>query len=137
MAELISVSNRQSAEIDEAGLVSLARATLAGEDIHAAELSISFVEEDEMERLHVRYMDEPGSTDVLSFPMDDEASENGVRLLGDVVIAPAVAARNNPGDPKASFACCWCTASCTCWASITKRTLSVPRCGRGRSDTAE
>jgi probable rRNA maturation factor len=103
MAELISVSNRQSAEIDEAGLVSLARATLAGEDIHAAELSISLVEEDEMERLHVRYMDEPGSTDVLSFPMDDEASEDGVRLLGDVVIAPAVAARNNPGDPEAEL----------------------------------
>jgi probable rRNA maturation factor len=101
MPELISVSNRQAAEIDEGSLVSLARATLLGEGIEAAELSISLVDEDEMEQLHIRYMDEPGSTDVLSFPMDEEASDSGVRLLGDVVIAPAVAARNNPADPAA------------------------------------
>jgi probable rRNA maturation factor len=101
MGELISVSNRQAAEIDEGSLVTLARATLAGEGIEAAELSISLVDEDEMEQLHIRYMDEPGSTDVLSFPMDEEASDAGVRLLGDVVIAPAVAARNNPADPAA------------------------------------
>jgi probable rRNA maturation factor len=65
MGELISVSNRQEAEIDEGSLVSLARATLLGEGIEAAELSISLVDEDEMEQLHIRYMDEPGSTDVL------------------------------------------------------------------------
>ena len=103
MGELISVSNRQSARIDEDALVSLARATLAGEGIEAAELSISLVDEDEMERLHVRYMDEPGATDVLSFPMDEVTSDDGVRLLGDVVIAPAVAARNNPADPAAEI----------------------------------
>ena len=53
-----------------------------------------------MTDLHVRYMDEAGPTDVLSFPLDD-VDERGVRLLGDVVIAPAVAARNNPADPEA------------------------------------
>jgi len=47
-------------------------------------------------------MDEPGSTDVLSFPLDD-VDEGGTRLLGDVVIAPAVAARNNPSDPDAEL----------------------------------
>jgi len=50
----------------------------------------------------VRYMDEPGPTDVLSFPLDD-VDEHGVRLLGDVVIAPAVAGRNNPADPPAEL----------------------------------
>jgi probable rRNA maturation factor len=39
---------------------------------------------------------------VLSFPLDD-VDEDGVRLLGDVVIAPAVAARNNPEDPSAEL----------------------------------
>jgi probable rRNA maturation factor len=47
-------------------------------------------------------MDEPGATDVLSFPLDD-VDGDGVRLLGDVVIAPAVAARNNPDDPVAEL----------------------------------
>ena len=50
----------------------------------------------------MRYMDEPGPTDVLSFPLDD-VDEDGTRLLGDVVIAPAVAARNNPADPGAEL----------------------------------
>jgi len=97
---IVLVSNRQSIPVDEAGLLELARMTLRGEGLVDAELSVSFVEEAEIEDLHVRYMDEPGPTDVLSFGLDD-VDEHGVRLLGDVVIAPAVAARNNPVDPPA------------------------------------
>lgn len=94
----ILLSNRQSLPVDEDALATLARATLLAEGLAAVELSVSFVDETEMEELHVRYMDEPGPTDVLSFPLDG-ADEAGVRLLGDVVIAPAVAARNAPSDP--------------------------------------
>jgi probable rRNA maturation factor len=93
----VLVSDRQRTPLDEPGLVALARATLLGEGLRDVELSVSFVEEPEIEDLHVRYMDEPGPTDVLSFPLDD-VDEHGRRLLGDVVIAPAVAARNNPAD---------------------------------------
>lgn len=98
----VLISNRQTAVVDEAALSDLARATLAGEGLVDVELSVSFVEEAEIEDLHVRYMDEPGPTDVLSFPLDD-VDEGGTRLLGDVVIAPAVAARNNPADPEAEL----------------------------------
>ena len=43
-------------------------------------------------------MDEPGPTDVLSFPLDpDPGPEPSLRLLGDVVICPAVALRNAAG----------------------------------------
>ena len=98
----VLISNRQSATVDEVAMAGLARATLAGEGLLDVELSVSFVEEAEIEDLHVRYMDEPGSTDVLSFPLDD-VDEGGTRLLGDVVIAPAVAARNNPSDPEAEL----------------------------------
>jgi len=95
------VSNRQSMPIDEDGLAALASDTLAGEGIDAVELSLSFVDEAEIEELHVRFMDEPGPTDVLSFPLDaDDVDERGVRVLGDVVIAPAVAAHNSPHDPE-------------------------------------
>ena len=61
--------------------------------------------QDEIAELHERYMDEPGPTDVLTFPLDDEhdVDENGVRMLGDVVIAPGVAARNNPDDPASEL----------------------------------
>ena len=98
----ILVSDRQTLPVDEGGLVDLARTTLLGEGLGAVELSISFVDDAEMEELHVRYMDEPGTTDVLSFPLDEE-EHHGVRVLGDVVIAPAVAARNNPEDPAAEL----------------------------------
>ena len=35
--------------------------------------------------------------------VDEVASEDGLRQVGDVVIAPAVAARNNPDDPAAEL----------------------------------
>jgi probable rRNA maturation factor len=98
----VLISDRQDAPLDAAGLAALARATLIGEGVRDVELSVSFVDEPEIEDLHVRYMDEPGPTDVLSFPLDD-VGEGGRRLLGDVVIAPAIAGRNNPTDPDAEL----------------------------------
>ena len=98
----ILISNRQERPVDEEGLRALARDTMRGEGIERAELSVSFVEQDEIAGLHERFMDEPGPTDVLSFPLDD-MDEDGVRLLGDVVVAPAEAPRNNPSDPEAEL----------------------------------
>jgi probable rRNA maturation factor len=96
---LIAIDDRQTDAVDIEGLRALARACLVGEGVVDAELSISFVTEDEIADLHRRYLQEDGPTDVLSFPLDDEEGEDGLRVLGDVVIAPAVAARNNPDDP--------------------------------------
>ena len=63
-----------------------------------ADVSILLVDEDEMARLHVEWMDEPGPTDVLSFPMDDlrAGDPSGPRvegILGDIVLCPTVAAK--------------------------------------------
>jgi probable rRNA maturation factor len=99
----VLVSNRQDLPVDGSALAELARATLEREGRTDVELSVSFVDESEIEDLHVRYMDEPGPTDVLSFPLDEDADEEGTRLLGDVVICPAVAARNNAADPEAEL----------------------------------
>lgn len=100
---LIALDDRQDADVDLEGLMTLARATLLGEAMADAELSISLVTEDEIAGLHERYLHEAGPTDVLSFPLDDEAGDDGLRQLGDVVIAPAIAARNNPDDPAAEL----------------------------------
>lgn len=96
---LIAIDDRQTDTVDIEALTALARACLVGEGVVDAELSISFVTEDEIADLHRRYLQQDGPTDVLSFPLDDEEGEEGLRVLGDVVIAPAVAARNNPDDP--------------------------------------
>jgi probable rRNA maturation factor len=100
---LVVLDDRQGDAVDLEGLMTLARTTLLGEGIEDAELSISLVTEDEMAGLHERYLHEAGPTDVLSFPLDDEAGEDGLRQLGDVVIAPVIAARNNPDDPAAEL----------------------------------
>jgi probable rRNA maturation factor len=98
----ILFSDRQTSPLNLTDLTELAVVTLEAEGLRDVELSVSFVGEREMEELHVRFMDEPGPTDVLSFPLDD-ADEHGTRVLGDVVIAPAVAARHNPDDPSAEL----------------------------------
>jgi probable rRNA maturation factor len=102
----VLISDRQIRPLDEDGLRTLARDALRGEGIERAELSVSFVEAAEMAELHERFMDEPGPTDVLSFPLDDVDEAEGresIRLLGDVVVAPSEAERNNPGDPEAEL----------------------------------
>jgi len=98
----ILVSDRQSEPVDEEGLVEVARATLEAEGEARSELSVSFVTEEEMADLHRTYLAEEGPTDVLSFPLDD-IGDDGVRVLGDVVIAPAVAAANRPEDPASEL----------------------------------
>lgn len=62
-----------------------------------ADLSILFVDEEAMSTLHVEWMDLPGPTDVLSFPMDEirpapVGTEPKPGMLGDIVVCPTVAA---------------------------------------------
>jgi probable rRNA maturation factor len=78
-------------------LVEVARSTLEGEGVTTGELSLSFVDPPEIEDLHVRFMGEPGPTDVLSFPMGEDD------LLGDVVVCPQVAAAGEPEDLQAEL----------------------------------
>ena len=93
----IDVVNETEAEVDIESIGEQARFILDRLRIHpGAELSVVFVDVATMTDLHVRWMDEPGPTDVLSFPMDeltpprdDEEPPEG--LLGDVVICPEVA----------------------------------------------
>ena len=95
----IEVNNESGYEVDEAEVAALARYVLDEMHVHPqTDLSVLLVDVDVMTDLHVRWMDEPGPTDVLSFPMDElrpgsdgEPSPPG--LLGDVVLCPEVAAR--------------------------------------------
>ena len=57
------------------------------------EVSVSFVDDDYMTELHIKWMDEPGTTDVLSFPMDMPQTPGEAVTLGDIVISPVVAAQ--------------------------------------------
>jgi len=95
----IEINNESGIEVDESALLRLAAYELDFLRVHPdAELAIVLVDEAAMEQLHVQWMDEPGPTDVLSFPMDelrpgsdDEITPAG--LLGDIVLCPQVAAQ--------------------------------------------
>ena len=84
------VSDRQDLPIDLVPLLQVAHTTLVEEGARDAELSLSFVSVQEMTELHERWIEEAGPTDVLSFEIG-ETGEDGVRILGDVVVCPAVA----------------------------------------------
>ena len=57
------------------------------------EVNLVFVDVTEMTELHIKWMDEGGPTDVLSFPMDMPSDTNDAVTLGDIVISPTVAAQ--------------------------------------------
>jgi probable rRNA maturation factor len=88
----IEMVNLAASSCDQDRLVSIAEFALKKMGIHPdSELSISIVGEDEMSSLHMQWMDEPGATDVLSFPMDEmkpNSAATGPGLLGDVVLCP-------------------------------------------------
>ena len=106
----IEVLNESSHHVDEKALVKVARHVLDAMGVSPlAELSVMLVDADHMAELHQKWMDEPGPTDVMAFPMDeldlrgsrgagsaheaheDKADETGPALLGDVVLCPEIA----------------------------------------------
>lgn len=93
----IEINNESGVAFDESVLQRLAVHVLNSLHVHPqTELGIALVDEAAIERLHVEWMNEPGPTDVLSFPMDElrpgrPDAQTPQGLLGDVVICPQVA----------------------------------------------
>lgn len=93
----IEINNESVIPVDEAALLRLSTYALDFLYVHPdAELAIVLVDEGAMEQLHLQWMDEPGPTDVLSFPMDElrpgtEEAMTPAGLLGDIVLCPQVA----------------------------------------------
>ena len=93
----IELNNESNIPVDEIALQRLATFALDFLHVHPdAELAILLVDEGAMEQLHLQWMDEPGPTDVLSFPMDElrpgtEEAITPAGLLGDIVLCPQVA----------------------------------------------
>ncbi len=95
----IEVLNESGTDVDAHGLSKLSRFVMDKMHVHPlAELCIKVVDEATIAELLAQWMEQEGPTDVLAFPMDElrpglvnEEPEEGV--LGDLVLCPAVAAR--------------------------------------------
>ncbi|NMP36859.1 MAG: rRNA maturation RNase YbeY [Clostridiales bacterium] len=64
----------------------------------SAEISVTFVDDDEIHKLNKKYREVDRSTDVLSFPLGengnyDENPDTGAKMLGDIVISIETAVR--------------------------------------------
>ena len=94
----IDITNNSGVAAPERDVEALLTFGLDYMELHPeCELSVTFVESSEMEALHIKWMDEPGTTDVLSFPMDMPEGKNDPVTLGDIVIDPVVAQRQAEG----------------------------------------
>jgi probable rRNA maturation factor len=77
-------------------------ASVLADEARTGELTLTFVDADEIAELNHEHMGVTGPTDVLSFPLDADlgpdvaANAVGPVLLGDVVVCPAVAADAAP-----------------------------------------
>jgi probable rRNA maturation factor len=90
----VDIINRSGALVPESQMHSLINFGINYMELNPeCSISLTFVDVQEMEELHIKWMDEPGPTDVLSFPMDMPEGKGDVVTLGDIVIAPAVAAQ--------------------------------------------
>jgi probable rRNA maturation factor len=96
----IEVSNESGMDVSEEELISVARFAIGKMNVNpGAELSMVLLDTAAMADLHMRWMDLPGPTDVMSFPMDElepggrpDAAEPGPSMLGDIVLCPQFAA---------------------------------------------
>jgi probable rRNA maturation factor len=89
----IEVTNTSGQLVPTAEMTSLMTHAMNALDLNPeCDLNIAFVEDDYMTELHIKWMDEPGTTDVLSFPMDMPEEPGEAVTLGDIVISPVVAA---------------------------------------------
>jgi probable rRNA maturation factor len=97
---MIDVDNSSNFSIDEVSVKNYAKQMLQILKVNTkSDVSILFVNEDEMTKQHVRWMNESGPTDVMSFPMDnivlqDSKLRKKQAILGDIIICPAVALKD-------------------------------------------
>lgn len=85
----IEITNKSGALAPGDQIQSLLAFAMSKLDLNPdCDLNVTFVDDAEMTELHIKWMDEPGSTDVLSFPMDLPETQGEVVTLGDIVISP-------------------------------------------------
>ena len=93
----IEITNESLEDVDTARVLKLASFARGELKLHElVELGVTFIDEGPMADLHIKWMDEPGPTDVLSFPMDElrpgsDMSNPSEGILGDIVVCPQVA----------------------------------------------
>jgi probable rRNA maturation factor len=94
-----AIVNESGVDCDTEALGGLLDHLYSSLRLHAeCEIGVTLVDEERMTTLHEDWMQEPGPTDVLSFPIDEvrsasEGEEPEAGILGDIVLCPEFARR--------------------------------------------
>ena len=90
---MIEIENRSGQLAPETDVLKLMQFSIKELGLHPdCELTLAFINDAEMEELHNKWMELPGTTDVMSFPMDElKPNDPEPGILGDIVISPLVA----------------------------------------------
>jgi probable rRNA maturation factor len=116
VVDIFAADEQAAHPVDVARWSALARSVLEAQGLRRdTEVSLLFVDEPTIAELNERFLGRQGPTDVLAFPIDEELAPAGrspdeggtgpggglaaedddiPKLLGDVVVCPAVAVRN-------------------------------------------
>jgi probable rRNA maturation factor len=89
---IVHVFNEQKAlTISSSSVSMLVNQVIKEENQVCHEVSIYFVETEQICELHQQFFDDPSPTDCISFPMDDEEEASHYRILGEVFVCPQTA----------------------------------------------
>lgn len=90
---MIEIQNRSGHLAPESEIKKLLEFSFKELGLHPeCDLTLAFINDIEMEELHIKWMNLPGSTDVMSFPMDElKPNDPEPGILGDIVISPVFA----------------------------------------------
>ena len=90
---MIEIENRSGHLAPEAEIKKLLEFSIKELGLHPeCDLTLAFINDTEMEELHIKWMNLSGSTDVMSFPMDElKPNDPEPGILGDIVISPVFA----------------------------------------------
>ena len=90
---MIEIENRSGQLVPESEVLKLMEFSIRELGLNPeCELTLAFIDDEEMAQLHEKWMDLPGTTDVMSFPMDElRPKDPEPGILGDIVISPLVA----------------------------------------------
>ena len=107
----VFLADEQGEELDLAGMRGIAELVISKEGYpHETEVTLLFVDEDEMSSYNERFLNRSGPTDVLAFPVEDllpgvapDPDPSGPPLMiGDVIIAPGYV-RRQAGELEVEF----------------------------------
>ena len=143
VATVVATNAQTEVDVDVDRWCRLALGVLRAQP-RGGELTLTFVDRDEIAELNAEHLGQTGPTDVLSFPhrrRPDRPARPACPCCSatswSAPASPPSRRRRTPGRSTTSSPCSWCTACCTCSATTTPSPTRPRRCAPRERDLLE